>query len=66
MGRFRNFADEASWAVDRSLNFIEENLRRASKESITIAKPSKNKEETSFCGFKKKILSKDALYFSHM
>ena len=34
--KFRSFADELSWAADHSLNFIKENPRRASKESITI------------------------------
>ena len=29
MGRFRSFVEEASWAVDHSLNFIKENLKRA-------------------------------------
>ena len=57
MGRFRNFEDEASLAVVRSLNFTKENLRRASKESITIIKPGENKRgNESFYGFKRKIL----------
>ena len=42
VGRFRNFQNEASCAVDHSLNFIKENLRRASKEIITVIKPGEN------------------------
>ena len=54
-GRFRSFADEASWAVGHSLNCIKENLRRASKESITIIKPGGNKRGNEiFSGFKTK------------
>ena len=39
MGRFRSFVDEVSLAVNHSLNFTKENLKRAGKESITIIKP---------------------------
>ena len=58
MGRFRSFVDEASWAADHSSNFIKENLRRASKDSITVIKPGeKKKGNESFGGFKRKKLS---------
>ena len=43
VSRFWSFVDESSWAVDHSLDFIKENLRRASKESIAIIKPIENK-----------------------
>ena len=39
------------------MNFIRENVRRASKESITIMKPRRNKREKSLGGFKRKIVS---------
>ena len=40
------------------MNFIKENLRRASKESMTIVKPRENKtEKLNFDDFKRKILS---------
>ena len=40
------------------MNFIKENLRRASKESITVIKPGENKRGNgSFGGFKRKIVS---------
>ena len=45
MGRFRSFEEEASLAVDHSLNFFKENLRRVNMESITIIKPERTKEE---------------------
>ena len=44
VGRFRSFKDEASWKVDHTLNFIKENLR-ASKDSITIIRPSAYREQ---------------------
>ena len=41
-----------------TFNFIKENPRRTSKESITIIKPGENKRgNESFGGFKRKILS---------
>jgi len=41
-----------------TLNFIKENLRRVSKESIAVIKPGKNKRgNKSFGGFKRKIAS---------
>ena len=40
------------------MNFIKENLRRGSKESITVIKPGENKRgNKSFGGFKRKIVS---------
>ena len=40
------------------MNWIKENLRRASKESITTIKPGENKRgNKSFGGFKRRILS---------
>ena len=40
-GQIRSFADEANWAVDHYS--MKENLKRASKESITTIKPRGNK-----------------------
>ena len=45
IGRFRSFEGEASWAVDKSLNCIKEELRRASKDSITKIKPMERSRE---------------------
>ena len=57
-GRFWSFVDEASWAVDHSLNFIKENLRTASKESIAIIKPREKKRGNESSGsFNRKIPS---------
>ena len=44
--QFWTFALEASWAADRALNIMKENLRRVSKESITITKPRQYKRQT--------------------
>ena len=57
MSRFFSFVDETSWAVDHSLDYIKENLRRASKESIAIIKPRENKVgNESFGSFQRKII----------
>ena len=41
-----------------TLDFVKENLRKASKESIAIIKPRGNKRgNESFSGFHRKILS---------
>ena len=64
VGRFRNFADEANCIVDHSLNCIKENLRRASKESITITKPRENKRENESFGGLKKIKIKILLDYT--
>ena len=43
--------------MDYSLNFITENPRRASKESITVIKPGENKRgNENFGGFRRKIV----------
>ena len=58
VGRFGNFENEASRAVGYSLNLIKENLRRASKESISVIKPGENKRgDESVGGYKRKIPS---------
>ena len=58
MSRFWSFVDEASRAVDYSLDFIKENLRRASKGSIAIIKLRENKRGNKKPGsFNRKILS---------
>ena len=44
------------WAV--TVNFIKENLRRATKDSITLSKLRENKRENeSFGSFKRKLFS---------
>ena len=41
-----------------TLNVVKENLKRASKESITVIKPGEDKGRNgSCCGFKRKIMS---------
>ena len=44
--------------MDYSLNFVKENLKRASRESITVMKPGENERgNESVGGFKRKMLS---------
>ena len=57
-GKFRNFADEASWVFDHTRNLIKGNLSRASKERITRIKPrEKNGDDENCSVFKRKVLS---------